>query len=365
MSSLTLRNKTVGRVLTESAKQISKALSNDGPRSLSSVPKWDTQDLIGKLNALPEPRDPRKGDNAPAIHLYAKDLKKAANFHHQVACQIVVPYMNSAGTMQRAAGAKAPENVVLVGATGGMGKDLARHVAATGAFLNLVDVPAVEGGISAGLKNLAEECEAIAGPGRVQAIPAHATSDEAMLRAMQQAADFGGGTIDLLSHTAGIFGDKRAFEVTPDHLNLRLDVNARSTVVAANAAIPHMMKSQNPSFVFVSSLAARELIKNQAEYCYTKHHQHLSMKTLGDLMSNHLRIRTTELLLGHVFTPMALGRGLDVNKMLKTNDVAELVMYVAKAPPEARFAALDVVPTQRLEGKVIWPQTELERHAKN
>lgn len=34
---------------------------------------------------------------------------------------------------------------------------------------------------------------------------------------------------------------------------------------------------------------------------------------------------------------------------------------IAEAPPEARFKALDVVPTERLEGKMLWPEAELAR----
>ncbi len=199
------------------------------------------------------------------------------------------------------------------------------------------------------------------GAERVHFVALHATDDAAMHAAMQQAAALGGGSIDLVVHTAGIFGDRRAFAIDAAHLGLRMDVNCRSTLVGVNAALPYLMRSRNPAYLFVSSMAAVEFVGNQAEYCFTKHHQSEAMNVLGHLLAHHLGIKVTELRFGHVLTAMCHGRGLDTDKMIKVHNVAELMWNIAKAPPEMRFKAVEVTPTVRLEGEVIWPDQELAR----
>jgi hypothetical protein len=100
-------------------------------------------------------------------------------------------------------------------------------------------------------------------------------------------------------------------------------------------------------------------VDNQAEHCFSKHHQSEAMITLGHLMSHHLRIKVTELRFGHVFTSMCLGRGLPKEKMIQVNDVADLVWNIAKVPTQMCFKAVEVTPSERLEGKVMWPDAEL------
>ena len=352
-------------------RQISESEATEAaPRSLGGVgptltiPTWSTDDLVRQLNALGTPQNRDLNDPEEALRLYAADVKRAIAHYHELGCRIASFHMARAGDLTRVRGELAPKNIVIIGATGGMGTAVAEHAAHHGTTINLLDVPDAHGQPTPALLALAEQCRAIVGADKVQILAVRATDDAAMHAAMQQAANFGGGAIDLVSHSAGIFGDKRAFELTTGHLSLLMNVNARSTLVAVNAALPHLMKSQNPAFIFVSSMAATEFVGNQAEYCFTKHHQSEGMNLLGHLLSHHLRVKVTELRFGHVLTPMCEGRGLDGEKMIKVNNVADLVWNIAKAPAEMRFKAVEVTPSERLEGEVVWPDAELARLAK-
>jgi NAD(P)-dependent dehydrogenase (short-subunit alcohol dehydrogenase family) len=340
---------------------VEPALTAVASPTVDLIPAWGTADLVRQLNALdaPDAIDGRPADDsAEALRLYAADVASAASFYRQLACKMVRPYMGQAKQLQRAVGEHAPQNIVIVGGAGGMGAALAEHAAHRGATISLIDIPDAQGNPNPALLGLAELCAAKVGAAKVKIFSLYATDDAAMRQAMQQAAEFGGGAIDLLCHAAGIFGDKRAFELTAGHLGLRMEVNVRSTLVSVNAALPYLIRSKNPSYVFVSSMAATEFVGNQAEYCFTKHHQSASMDVLGHLLSHHLRIKVSELRFGHVFTPMCHGRGLDTMKMIQVSDVANLMWNIAKAPVEMRFKAVEVTPSERLEGEVIWPEEE-------
>jgi NADP-dependent 3-hydroxy acid dehydrogenase YdfG len=328
-------------------------------QALASIPLWDTSKLVQDLNAVSPQQTADQGDSAAALRLYAEDVKKAVPFYHELGCRMVSPYMPRAGSLQRAKGELAPQNVVIVGGAGGMGAAVALHAARHGCFVSLIDIPDAQGNPTAALKDLAVQCRALSSADKVQIFAIYATDGAAMHTAMQQAAKFGGGAIDLLSHSAGLFGSKRSFEITQKHLGLLMDVNVRSTLVSVQAALPYLLESRNPSYIFVSSMAATEFVDNQAEYCFTKHHQSEAMNTLGHLMSHHLRIKVTELRFGHVFTSMCLGRGLPEEKMIQVNDVADLVWNIAKVPTQMRFKAVEVTPSERLEGQVMWPDAEL------
>ncbi len=344
--------------------QAAESLSSPAPHgSLShpqaALPSWPTAALVAALNALPQPVGSDGNDGNEAIALYREDLARASRFYHELACRMVRPHLPTARDVPRGKGELPPHNVVLVGAAGGMGAAVAQYAAARGATLTLIDLPDAQGNPSQALADLAHQCRAMAGEENVQVLPLAATDDAAMHAAMQKASEFGGGTIDMLLHAAGIFGDKRAFEITAAHLDLRLNVNARSTLVSVNAALPYLCRSKNPSYLFVSSMAATEFVGNQAEYCFTKHHQSIAMDLLGHLLSHHLLIKVTELRFGHVYTPMCHGRMLDKDKMIQVEDVAELAWAIAKAQTQMRFKCVEVTPTERLEGEVVCPEKEL------
>ena len=334
-----------------------------GSAPVEQIPRWDLGALVDALHALAAPADPLLGDLPAAMALYAADVARAAPFYRRLACRMVAPLMDQAAGVVRAIGETAPRSVVIVGAGGGMGAAIAVHAARHGARVSLIDLPDPRGGASRALQQTAELCAAAADSKAVQVLAVAATDDAAMRLAMRRAAEFGGGRIDLVSHAAGIFGNQRAAQVTATHLALMMDVNVRSNQIALHTALPYMMASPNPSYLYVSSMAATEFVANQAQYCFTKHHQKESMKVLSHLVSHHLRVKVTELRFGHVLTRMCLGRGLDAEKMIQVGDVAELVWSIARAPAAMRYQTVEVTPTERLEGEVIWPQRELQQPA--
>ncbi len=117
-----------------------------GPsRSLTTIPRWDIEALVQALNAVPMPHHHDSPDPAAAIALYAQDVQRAVPYYRELACRITSPHMPYAKELPRARGELAPQNVVVIGAAGGMGVALAKQAIHQGSTLTLLDIPGADG----------------------------------------------------------------------------------------------------------------------------------------------------------------------------------------------------------------------------
>ncbi len=143
-------------------------------------------------------------------------------------------------------------NVLLTGATGGIGHAIARALASRGATLTLT------GRRADVLEPLASELGARA--------LACDLADREELRALIEQA----GEVDVLVANAGVPGTGDLTELTQDEIDSMLEVNLRAPIALARALVPSMVERGRGQLVFVSSLSGKVTQPASSMYSATK-----------------------------------------------------------------------------------------------
>ena len=147
------------------------------------------------------------------------------------------------------------------------------------------------------------------------------------------------GRLDILVPNAGV-GVYHAFEeLTLADVDEMIDVNAKGTIYAVKAALPHLEASGEADIVTLASEAGRRGLPGEAVYCASKFAQVGFTRSLDhDLRERG--IRCTNVCPGGVATDFALGRGRSESAlagMMSADDVAEAVMFVLTRPRNHRI----------------------------
>ena len=144
--------------------------------------------------------------------------------------------------------------VLLTGATGGLGRAIAKALDQRGAHLLLT------GRKQEALEELAGELQSaealaadLAERGDVDALPDRA------------------GQVDILIHNAALPGSGRLESFTPDEIDRALDVNLRAGIVLTRALLPAMTERGRGHLVYVSSMSGKIPTVRASIYGATKY----------------------------------------------------------------------------------------------
>jgi NAD(P)-dependent dehydrogenase (short-subunit alcohol dehydrogenase family) len=153
--------------------------------------------------------------------------------------------------------------VVVTGAGGGIGREMARAMAANGAKVVVNDVGRGDGGAPSAAEKVVQEIQA-AGGQAVASTESVATAESAS-RIVQAALDTF-GRIDGVVNNAGIVRDRFFFNMSADEWNAVVDVHLNGSFFVARAAAPHFKAQARGSYVHMTSTSG--LIGNlgQANY---------------------------------------------------------------------------------------------------
>lgn len=143
-------------------------------------------------------------------------------------------------------------NVLVTGASGGIGEALARALAARGAHLILT------GRRSDVLADLADQLGG-------RAIAADLAADDGPAALLREA-----GEVDILVANAGVPASGDIAEYTIDQIDTALDVNLRAPVVLAGLLAAQMVPRRRGHLVFMSSLSGKSASARTALYNGTK-----------------------------------------------------------------------------------------------
>lgn len=143
-------------------------------------------------------------------------------------------------------------NVLLTGASGGIGQAIARAVARRGAHVIL----------SARRTELLEPLAAEIG-GR--ALPCDLSQRDQVDRLATEA-----GEVDILIANAALPASGALTELTPDQIDRMLEVNLRAPIALARALAPAMVARGRGHMVFISSLAGKAASPASSIYSATK-----------------------------------------------------------------------------------------------
>ena len=216
----------------------------------------------------------------------------------------------------------------VTGASAGIGAAVARRLAQAGAKLGL----ASRRGDDLGLPDVvAGSCD-VRDYGQIEALVA------------QTVERF--GRLDILVANAGVGVYVPFEELTLADIDEMVDVNAKGTIYAVKACLPHLLAAGEADVVTLASEAGRRGLPGEAVYCASKFAQVGFTRSLDhDLRERG--VRCTNVCPGGVATEFALGRGRPeeaLARMMSADDVADAVMFVLTRPRNHRILEIAFRP---------------------
>ena len=150
---------------------------------------------------------------------------------------------------------------IVTGAGRGIGRATALELARMGADIVVAELD------RAGADRTASEVKGLGR--RVLIVPTDVTS-RADLQAMADRARAEFGRIDVLVNNAGIYRAALPLEVTEEHWDAVLNVNAKAVFFASQAVLPTMIAQQRGAIISLASLASKVGSRNNLPYNASK-----------------------------------------------------------------------------------------------
>ena len=140
------------------------------------------------------------------------------------------------------------KNMIITGAAGGLGGEIARAAAAAGAAVAIFDVKGVDEAVA----NLKQSGFKAVG------VTVDVRDGKAVVAATDEVARALGGVHILIAAAGGSLGTPRDLDdISEEDLDFVLDVNIKGTFNCARAAISHMKQNGGGSIVTFSSIGGR------------------------------------------------------------------------------------------------------------
>jgi meso-butanediol dehydrogenase/(S,S)-butanediol dehydrogenase/diacetyl reductase len=150
---------------------------------------------------------------------------------------------------------------IVTGGGRGIGRAIALELGRQGADIVIAELD------QAGAKRTAEEVGAL---GRRSLATATDVTSRADLRAMVDRAKAEFGRIDILINNAGIYRAAATLDVTEDHWDAIMNINAKAVFFATQAVLPTMMAQKSGAIVSLASMAGKIGSKTNLPYNASK-----------------------------------------------------------------------------------------------
>jgi short-subunit dehydrogenase len=206
--------------------------------------------------------------------------------------------------------------VVVTGASSGIGRALARALAAAGAKVGLI-------------ARRKEQLDALAGDvaaagGRAAAAAAD-VSDREQVRAAVDELRQRLGPVDLLVANAGVGAPTLIDPLNVGDVEKMIRVNVLGVVYAIDAVLPEMLRRRRGHLAAVSSLAAYKGLPGESGYCASK----AAVNTFLEGLRIQVRDRgifVTTVCPGFVLTPMTEINDFDMPWLLQADEAARRIV---------------------------------------
>ena len=187
----------------------------------------------------------------------------------------------------------------------------------------------------------------------LRAVPTDVTKPE-QCQALIDAATKAFGRVDVLVNNAGANLKERTIrELTPESWDWMVRTNLDGVFYCTKAVLPQMLARKDGVIVNVVSVAGKRANPlGGAAYVAAK----FGMGALGLVLAAEEKdsgVRVSNIFPGEIDTPILVNRPKPVTEeqravILKPEDVAEAVLYVASLPPRVSVPELVIKPTAQL-----------------
>ena len=220
------------------------------------------------------------------------------------------------------------KNVMITGASSGIGRGLALELARRGAKVGLVARRAEN------LTELVREIETA--NGRALSLPADVTNAESVQFAAEKLRNQF-GPIDLLIANAGVGATVDAAELQGSAVAGVINVNVLGAANSVAAVVPEMVKQGRGHLVVISSLAAYRGLPKSAAYCASK----AAVSAFFESLRLDLQPRGIDVTIihpGFIKTPLTAGRHAQMPFLMELDDaVGKIVSAIEKRKKSYAF----------------------------
>ncbi|GFE67865.1 SDR family oxidoreductase [Chroococcus sp. FPU101] len=229
--------------------------------------------------------------------------------------------------------------IVIVGATGGIGTALAQKLSTTGANLVLA---------ARNTERLSTLSSELSTSGLVFTVPTDITNLSQVENLMEKTvSQF--GQIDVLVNAAGAGVMKQYNKITPEDLDLMLDLNLKGSFYTCQAAA-NVMKDKNSGHICnVVGILGKHSMAMASAYCASKYGMVGYSKCLADEVKRY-GIKVTLFYFGGIDTPFwdNVSLKVDRKKMLSPQTAADAIYYAMTAEPQAVPMEINIQPESHL-----------------
>jgi len=223
-------------------------------------------------------------------------------------------------------------NVVITGASKGMGKAIADKFAANGHNLLLCARNEVQ--LYSAMQELLTKYAGMT----IKAIPAD-VSDKSQARhfagwVLSQVEKMPGQTMDVLVNNAGQFFPGSIHNEEDGVLEKMIEVNVYSAYHITRALLPKMMQQKEGHIFNMCSIASLAAYKNGGAYSISKFALLGFSKNLREEMKPH-GIKVTAVMPGAVYTESWSESGISPQRIMESADIADLIYTVSQLSPQA------------------------------
>jgi ribitol 2-dehydrogenase len=230
------------------------------------------------------------------------------------------------------------KTALVTGASSGIGRATALALASEGVRL----------AISGRSRERLEEVAAEAGPGTV-VLAADLTRPREIDTAVATARD-ALGHFDILFANAGLYIPGDVAEGDPDAWDELLTVNVNAVFRLVRAILPDMIARQSGDIVVTSSVSGHQAIQWEPVYSASKHAIQSFVHGLRRQVAAH-NVRVGAVAPGMVLNPLwgytdpaAIDRDVAARKGLRSEDVADAVVFMLTRPANATIRDLVILP---------------------
>lgn len=156
------------------------------------------------------------------------------------------------------------------------------------------------------------------------------------------------GPIEVLVNNAAWNRSREFATLDLESIDAIIDTNLKGTLYATRLVLPYMLERKRGRIVNIASVAGTRGIPTEATYCASKH----GMVGFGDSLAQELiphGILVSTLCPGGIDTPWWRGSdnhyGGDMSKLIKPEEMAEIVEFVLSQPDRTLWKRLIFFPT--------------------
>jgi NADP-dependent 3-hydroxy acid dehydrogenase YdfG len=166
------------------------------------------------------------------------------------------------------------------------------------------------------------------------------------------------GTIDIAFNNAGLMPISDIASLKVEEWHRMVDVNVKGLFNTVAAVLPIMQAQKSGHMINTSSIAGRKTFAGLGVYCATKHAVAAFSDILRMEVAPKYNIRVTSLQPGAVESELfehitdesyraQMEKLKDQMKFMKSEDIADSIVYALQAPDHVDVAELFIMPTEQ------------------